>query len=319
MADQVRITIVGTGCIGTSIGLALHQTKQPLFIVGHDKESGHASMAQRMKAIDKSEWNLISACEDADLVILAIPMVAIEETLKALAPHLKGGCVVTDTAGLKGQVIEWAEALLPATVNFVGGDPVVTSTGSGPAAASADLFRNNLYCITPAPKAHSDAVNLVSSLVSLLGGRPYYVDAAEHDGLMAGVAHLPHALAVALINAVTRAAAWREMRKLAGGGFDQISALIGEDSDALSGLLLANRDNLVRWLDVTIAELEAVRDLIAGGEGEPLTQSIDRALVARQQWLQDRRNQFDETSPGAELDRPGFLRQLLVGGGTRRR
>ena len=142
MADQVRITIVGTGCIGTSIGLALHQTKQPLFIVGHDKESGHASMAQRMKAIDKSEWNLISACEDADLVILAIPMVAIEETLKALAPHLKGGCVVTDTAGLKGQVIEWAEALLPATVNFVGGDPVVTSTGSGPAAASADLFRD---------------------------------------------------------------------------------------------------------------------------------------------------------------------------------
>jgi prephenate dehydrogenase len=319
MAEQARIAIVGTGCIGTSIGLALHQTGQPLFIVGHDKQAAHADAARRMKAVDKTDWNLINACQNADLVILAIPMNAIEETLKALAPHLKEGSVVTDTASLKGQVMEWAGAWLPATVHFVGGDPVVTSTGSGPDAASADLFRDNLYCIIPAPSAHPDAVSLVSSLVSLLGGRPYYLDAAEHDGLMAGVAHLPYALATALINGATRQAAWREMRKLAGGGFDQIGAMVGEDPDALCDLLLANRDNLVRCLDAYMVELKAVRDLIAGGEGEPLAQSIDRALVARNQWIQDRRNRFNEISPGAEVERPNFLRQLLIGGGMRRR
>ncbi len=318
MAEQVQITIVGTGCIGTSIGLALRQSKQPIFVVGHDKKPDHTGAARRMKAIDKADWNLISACENADLVILAIPMSGIEETLRALAPHLKEGSVVTDTASLKEQVVEWAEALLPQTVNFVGGNPVVTPTGSGPDAASADLFRDSLYCITPSPSAHPDAVRLVSSLVALLGGYPYYLDAAEHDGLMAGVEHLPQAMALALITGTTGETGWREMQKLAGGNFERISALVGEDPDALSSLLLINSANLVRWLDAYIVALRTVRDLIAEGEREPLAQSIDRAVVARRQWLQDRRERFAEIKPIAEAEQPSFIRQLFIGGGRRR-
>lgn len=319
MAEQIQITIVGTGCVGTSIGLALRETTQPVFIVGHDKESAHAGTARRMKAIDKADWNLISACENADLVVLAIPMSGIEETLKALASYLKEGSIVTDTASLKGQVIDWAEALLPETVNFVGGNPVVTSTGLGPDAASADLFRDSLYCITPSPSAHPDAVKLISSMVSLLGGQPYYLDAAEHDGLIAGVEHLPHALALALSNTTMQQATWREMQKLAGGSFDLISALVGEDPDALSDLLLANSDNLVRWLDTYIGELKAVRDLIVAGDREPLAQSIDRVVVARRQWFQNRRDHFAEIKPDAELKKTSFMRQFLLGGGFRRR
>jgi prephenate dehydrogenase len=318
VADQAQITIVGTGCIGTSIGLALRQSQQSLLIAGHDKEPNHANAARRMGAIDKTDWNLISACENADLVILAIPMSGIEETLKALAPYLKEGSVVTDTASLKRQVMEWAEALLPDTVNFVGGDPVVTGSGAGPDAASADLFRDKFYCITPSPSAHPDAVKLVSSLVSLLGGQPYYLDAAEHDGLMAGVEHLPHALALALVNGTMYEPGWREMRKLAGGSFDRISAFVGEDPDALSSLLLANSDNLVRWLDTYMAALTAVRDLIAQGEHEPLAQSVDQAVIARHQWLQDQRDRFAEIKPIADLERPNFMRQLLIGGRRRR-
>ena len=314
MADQVQITIVGTGCIGTSIGLALHQTKQPLLVVGHDKEPGHANTARTMKAIDKSDWNLISACENADLVILATPLNAIEPTLKAAGPYFKEGSVVTDTASLKAPVVEWAAALLPPSVHFVGGDPVVTSTGSGPEAASVDLFRNSLYCITPTPNTHPDAVSLISGLAALLGGRPYYLDAVEHDGLVAGVAHLPHALALAMVRSSSRQGAWRELRKLAGGSFEQIGAVLGEDPDALADLLLANRDNLARWLDSYGAELQAVRALVAAGEREPLAQAIDQALVAYRQWGSDRRNLFNEASPGSEIERPDFLRQMLLGG-----
>jgi len=317
MTEPIQITIVGTGCIGTSIGLALRQSKQPLFIVGHDKEPDHASLARRMNAVDKTDWNLISACESADLIILAIPMSDIQATLQALAPHLKPGSVVTDTASLKAQVLEWAEALLPETVNFVGGDPVVTPSGSGPDAASADLFRDCLYCITPSPSTHPDAVQLVSSLVTLLGGHPYYLDAAEHDGLMAGVEHLPQALALALVSGTTREAGWREMQKLAGGSFERISALVGEDPDGLSKLLLSNSANLMRWLDLYIIALRAVRDLIAEGEQEPLAEYIDQAIVARRQWLMDRHDYLAELRP-VEAEQPNFLRQLLVGGGRRR-
>jgi prephenate dehydrogenase len=313
VAEKTQITIVGTGCIGTSIGLALRRTSQPLYIVGHDKESNHANAARRLQAVDKTDWNLINACEQADVVILAIPMSGLEETLRALAPYLKQGCIVADTATLKQPVMRWAQALLPKNVSFVGGNPVVVSDGTGPDAAHADLFRGKLYCITPAPDAHPDAVSLVSDLVALLGGQPYYVDASEHDGLIAAMEHLPQALGLALASSTMHTATWREMRKLAGGGFERISALVGENPDALSSLLLANQDNLVRWLDAYAASLSAVRDLVARGEHEPLAQFIDQAVVARKQWIQDRRDQYSEIK-APEVERTSMMRQLFIGG-----
>jgi prephenate dehydrogenase len=212
VAERAQVTIVGLGCIGTSIGLALRQAESSLYVVGHDKESQHAGAARKLNAVDKTDWNLVGACENADIVVLAIPMVAIEDTLRALAPHLRAGCVVTDTASLKGQVVGWADDLLPETVSFVGGNPVVVSGGTGPDAANADLFRGELYCITPAADAHPDAVSLVSNMVGLLCAQPYYLDPAEHDGLMAGAEHLPQALALALVRGATDQPGWREMR-----------------------------------------------------------------------------------------------------------
>jgi prephenate dehydrogenase len=316
VTERIQIAIVGTGCIGTSLGLALRQAEQPLFIVGHDKEISRANTARKLKAVDKSEWNLISACEDADLVILAIPMSGIEETLRSLAPYLKSGCVVTDTTSLKEQVVRWAEELLPETVSFVGGNPVVASTGSGPDAADVDLFRDSLYCIAPASDAHPDAVSLISSLVSLVGGRPYYLDAAEHDGLIAGVEHLPQALALALVSSMMHESVWREMRKLAGGSYERISGFIGEDPDGLASLLIANQPNLVRWLDAYMTALNAVRDLVSEREHEPLAQFIDRAVVARHKWLKERGEGFSEIKT-PDVDRTSFMRQLFLGGRRR--
>jgi len=315
--QRIQITIVGLGSIGTSIGLALHQSEESLFIVGHDKDPRQAGLAKKLKAVDKTDWNLIGACEKADIVILAIPMPAIEGTLQALAPHLKQGCVVTDTASLKGPVVEWAEALLPDSVNFVGGNPVVVSAGAGPDAADANLFRGNLYCITPASSVHPDAVSLVSGVVALLGGKPYYLDPVEHDGLMAGAEHLPQAMALALASATMEDSIWREMRKLAGGSFERVVALLGEDPDALGSVLLTNQENLVRWLDAYAAAIKEVRDLVAQGEHESLAQAIDKAVVARREWVQDRGEGFAEIKP-VEVERAGFFRQMFLGGGRRR-
>jgi prephenate dehydrogenase len=316
VAEKVQITIVGLGSIGTSIGLALRESEEPLLIVGHDKDPRHAGAAKKLKAVDKTDWNLIGGCENADIIILAIPMTAIEETLRALAPNLKQGCVVTDTASLKGDVVGWAEELLPESVSFVGGNPVVVSNGTGPDAADADLFRDNLYCITPASNVHPDAVSLVTSLAGLLGGQPYYLDPAEHDGLMAGVEDLPRVLALALAQSTMQESAWREMRKLAGGSFERITGLMGDDPDALSSVLLANRDNLIRWIDAYAAALKEVRDSVAQGDHEPLAQAIDQAVVARHEWQRDRREGFAEIKP-AEVERAGFMRQMFLGGRRR--
>jgi prephenate dehydrogenase len=250
---------------------------------------------------------------------LALPLSGIQDTLKAIAPYLRPGCVVTDTASLKQPVLQWAEDLLPAGINFVGGDPVVSPAGSGPEAGDANLFDGTMYCVVAGVKARPDAVALVSNWVSLVGARPYYLEAAEHDGLMAGAAHLPLALALALTADTMHAPSWREMRKLAGGSFETITALIGDDPAALANLLLANQSHLLNWLDSYAEALGTLRQLVADGAADALSQFGEQAITARRQWLHDRHDHFVDTSMTPPIDRPNLLRQMLVGGGLGRR
>jgi prephenate dehydrogenase len=311
MAEKAQITIVGTGCIGTSIGLALHRAAQPIEIVGHDKNLEHAGIARKMKAIDRSDWNLISACENADLIILALPLHAIEDTLTAIAPYLKPGCVITDTAVLKQKVLDIAERLLPETVNFIGGNPLVSSSASGPQAASPDLFEGHPYCLTPSQRAHPEAVHLVSSLVTLLGARPFYLDAAEHDGLVAGAFHLPQLLALALWRSVTTDCGWRDMRKLIGNNYDTIGSLIGEDAVALCDELLSNRGHLLAWVDSFIEQMRSLRTLLVEGTPEPLLKNSEQAIAARHQWLADQSKLFSEEVPMPAIEKPNLLHYIL--------
>ncbi len=120
-----RITIIGLGLIGASIGLALSREQRDFEIVGHDKSPAAAGQAKKLQAVDKTDWNLISACEGAGLVILALPLGAIRETMQALAGELAAGAVVLDTASVKAPVQAWADELLPPTVTFVGTHPIV--------------------------------------------------------------------------------------------------------------------------------------------------------------------------------------------------
>jgi prephenate dehydrogenase len=311
MTEHVQITIVGTGCIGASIGLALRQAAEPLAVVGHDKDSRNAGAARKLKAVDRTDWNLVNACENADLIVLALPLGAIEDTFRAIAPYLKEGCVLTDTCDLKEPVLAFAAGHLPDKVSFVGGDPLVSSAAAGPGAARVDLFESSLYCVTPSPTAHPDAVNLVSSLVTLLGAQPFYLDAAEHDGLMAGTAQLPQVLALALWHRAVAGAGWRDMRKLTGTAFDTMGALLGEDGDALARSLLSNREHLLPWLDTYLDQLGALRGLIADGTPESLSQIGEQVLDARRQWVLDRRHHFSEDMPMPPIEKPNLLHQIL--------
>ncbi len=296
-----RITIVGLGFIGGSIGLALQRSKEEFEVIGHDKEYSVAGRARKMGAVDEIHWNLISACEGADLIILAIPVMAIKETLKAIAPSLKPGCLVTDTASIKEPVMEWAEEFLPESVSFVGGDPIVSAgtEATGLEAAAPDIFQNALYCLTPSSNVDPKAVQLATDLVSLLGAQPYFLDPVEHDGLMAGIAHLPFILSAALLRATTHASSWREMEKLAGRAFAVGTHFASSDPDTYRDACLLNGENIVHWIDAYREELGKLREIIASKDGEELGKVFEEALMARQRWLKGREG--DEPAPKSSL------------------
>ena len=317
-----RVSIVGLGLIGSSIGLALRKAGLTSAVIGHDSGRGVANEARRIGAVDKADWNLISACEDADLVILAAPVRAIEELLKVLGPNLRPGCVVLDTAAVKEPVMAWAAASLPEQVHFVGGDPILSKALRGQWGvenARADLFEGGVFCLVPAAGTDPEAIQLVSSMASILGAKPLYLDAAEHDGLLAAVDHLPALLSLAMLETVIDQPAWRELRKVAGPAFESSTQLVTGNSVAHSDLSILNRENVVRWIDALSVSLTSLREVLIEGDVEPLDARLLHALEERQKWLHDRGAVEWNEGHQTEMPKRDNMADALLGSWWRRK
>jgi len=304
-----RIAVIGAGALGTSLGLALKASNRPLEVIGHDRKLERAQAAHRRGAFDRVEWNLINAVGDADLVILALPLGAIEETLRHIGPELHSNSVVTDTASIKESVLTWAGRLLPHDVHFIGGDPLVQTPGYGPDAGRGDLFQQRRYVLTPLADTDSQALSLVTSVVTLLGAEPLFMEAAEHDGLAAAVNQLPTALSLILLKATTEHPAWREMSKMAGSAYADSTRLPSEEAPELRSLLMANREGLERWLTEIQRELESFQQLLASGDREALEALLVDLLVARARWAESQEN-VERANPAMEE----VSRRSMLGG-----
>jgi prephenate dehydrogenase len=322
MASQPCITIIGTGLIGTSLGMAIRQSRgKEIAVLGHDKDPGQAGLARRMGGIDKVERNLISACAKADLIVLAIPASGIQETLQLVANDLKPGCVLTDTASLKVPVLQWADELLPAEVSFVGGDPILFGDDAGIDAARADLFAEKQYCLTPSPRATSDSVKLATDLVTMVGAIPHFIDPYEHDGLIGGTEHLADVLAVTLLRTLSSSGGWRDMRRMAGATFDRVTCFSVADSVEYRDRALLNRENILRWIDAFQRELEHFRSLVEREDGEAIELYYSAEMKNRLEWLRDRATQnWGDMPERTQVPTSGeFFSQMLFGGLGRRR
>lgn len=321
-----QVAILGLGLIGTSVGMGLRRwaaarpVAAPLRVIGYDADLGHQRQAHALKAIDIEARDLPSAVREADLVVLAVPIGALTEVMQDCAPHLKAGATVTDVASIKGQVMDWARRSLPATASFVGGHPMAGGTGSIEA-ARADLFAGARWCIVPAVRAKEEAVELVLGLVAVLGARAYFVDADEHDGLVAAISHLPFTVAAALTAAAAADPAWREMKALAAGGFRDTTRLAEGSPVMHRDIALANAAALGRWLDRMIEELGQARALVAGGDAEALLAYFTAAQDQRVAWRVEREHGDEQgAAGGAAVPTLGeSMQQMFFGGLGRRR
>lgn len=319
MTEKLQIAIVGLGLIGTSAGLALRRFQDKVTVIGHDRDPGNAGLAKKLGAVDRTEWNLISTVAAADRVLLALPVSELRDTLKAIAADLKPGCVLVDTATVKAPVMQWAAELLPPTVHFVGGHPIVVSEQLGTAGAKADLFDRKLFCLTLDVRTDDPAVRLATDVVEALGAQPYFLDPVEHDGLTAAVEHLPMVLAAALAAVTAASGSWQDMRKLAASQFYSSTLLAAEDGKAVAANLGANREHVVRWLDTLLVELGEWRGRLAAGDDEKLASEAARSLTAGRKWLSAyTRGVWEEDESAPELPTARSAFRDLLGFGRRK-
>ena len=188
-----RITIIGTGFIGSSMGMALREAyRGKAEIVGYDADTKVHNRSKKSGAVDTSEWNLDKAVAGASIVILAVPAMATREIFEAIGPHLADGASVTDTASTKREVCAWADELLPRSVGFVGGNPLAGAGLSGSESAVPTLFRGARYALVASPTSPQWAVKAVIKLVEDIGAKPFFIDKEPqiHTTLPAAVDNL---------------------------------------------------------------------------------------------------------------------------------
>lgn len=325
----IQMTIIGLGQIGASIGMALANRKDLLVRVGHDREPAVARRAQKMGAVDRMEINLPRSVENASIVLLCIPIDQIPETFQVIAPDLKEGCVVLDTAPVKAVVAKWADELLPEHCYYIGLTPVInpvylTQEASGLDAAHADLFRDGMMAIVSSARASSEAIKLAADLTRLIGATPMFFDLTEIDSLMAAIDQLPLLLSAALLNSTVNQPGWVEARKVTGSSYAQVTApfqnLAG--SSGVASSMVHNRQNVLRVLDNLTDYLEILRDVIEDGDQERLVAAMERASRARQTWWQQRKEAnwaLHELETTQELPTSSQVLGRLIGLGRRKR
>jgi prephenate dehydrogenase len=312
---MIRIAIIGMGLIGTSLGMALRSADDrdaplgTIEVVGFDEQPRAVKDARGRLAIDREARTLEDAVRDAHIIVLATPVKTIEPLFARLSTLLPAGVVVTDTASTKAQVLEWSQRL-PSGVDFVGGHPMAGREKSGAQAADPDLFKDAIYCLTPASSARQVAIDAVVGMVERAGAKPYYIDPVEHDAYVGGISHLPFLLSTALVEVTSASAGWREMAPLAASGFRDISRLASGDVAMHRDICLTNREALIRWINDTVNQLLDVRGYLEAGDAEKLEQIFAHAREVREEWLHSRPNMRpgeDEFQDMGRIERPSLF------------
>lgn len=308
------ITVIGLGRTGASVGMALKASNLDVTIIGHDKDNDVAKRAEEAGAIDSRQWRLVRAAAEGDIIIISVPDAELEGVLQAIGQDLKEHTLVLALGGMKGKGQRWADKYLQAG-HFVGAMPVLAATAltdgtPGLAGARADLFHDSLFCLMPSPMADPKAVETAVNLGTVLGAKPFFLDADEYDNLVLGVETVPGLLAAALFATVTGASGWRDMLRFANLPFAQ-AALPLRDDASLALRALNDQAATLHWLDALLANLQAIRQRVAEGDAEQLAAYLQKLSMDRDRWLHERRqNEWSEDNR-QEIKPRGLLDQFI--------
>lgn len=314
------ISIIGLGNTGTTVGLALQRTPGDFDIVGHDKSGSAEQNARKLNAVTRSEWNLHRACEGASMIVLALPLTEIGETLGLIEEDLAPNTLVLVLSSLFEPAARAAAQALPKHDRVVVGYPV---TLGGAGAAAGDALVGRSFALAAGPQTNPAAMELASDFVERVGAKPHFMDPLEHDGILAGVDQLPQLVGALLMNVSAAAPGWREAQQLAGRRFAEATD-VGDNAGQIFAALMDNRANVARRLADFQRELERWRALIEAGsdagtdgaEPHPLLAALQEAVEARARWEAAAQRGDWEGRPGAAdaaESGGGMFRQLFIG------
>lgn len=258
-----KVAILGLGLIGGSLALALQKKGLVEKIIGLDRKKENLALALEKGAISWGTTDFIQGVQEADLLVLATPVGVTAGILKELIPHLKDNCLITDVGSTKLQVVEEIESFLPSRLFFVGGHPMAGSEKSGMAAANEEIFQKATYLFTPTEKTNQKALQALRNLLQAVGCQVVEMSPREHDLAVASVSHLPHILAVSLVNLVEKLSqSNNQLSSLAAGGFRDTTRVASSHPIMWRDICQTNKAGILQTIEQFERILEETKKML---------------------------------------------------------
>jgi cyclohexadieny/prephenate dehydrogenase len=269
------LTIVGVGLIGGSVGLAAKARGVASRVIGVDHNPSALAVALEIGAIDEA-MTLSIASAVADLIVVCTPVDVIAKHVLAAAKFAKPGTIITDAGSTKGSIVERVDPELANGAFYVGGHPMAGSERKGPTAARADLFENRAVILTETPFTNESAWHTVANFWIALGSRAVRMTPQDHDGAVAAVSHLPHAVAACLAGMTPL-----DLLSVSAGGFRDTTRVAGAGPGIWEPIFRANRAAMLAAADRFADHWASFRALLAADDGPGLTRWLADAKRVR--------------------------------------
>ncbi|UAB78767.1 prephenate/arogenate dehydrogenase family protein [Erythrobacter sp. SCSIO 43205] len=294
------VAIIGLGLLGGSVGLATMEHAPGIVTKGYDHNPDVRAKAAARGIVGSVCDSAADAVADADLVILCVPVGAMEAAASELAPHLKQGAIISDVGSSKESVAKALAKTLPGHT-VIPAHPVAGTEQSGPEAGFASLFTNRWCILTPPENADEEAVSALSDYWTKLGAKIEIMDAKHHDVVLAVTSHIPHLIAYTIVGTasdleeVTRS----EVIKYSAGGFRDFTRIAASDPVMWRDVFLNNKDAVLEVLGRFSEDLSALQRAIRSGDGETLHDLFSRTRKIRREVIEQ----------GQDDGRPDFGRK----------
>lgn len=280
-----QLGLIGCGLMGGSFALALKRAGLVQTVVGNSQSPASADAALHLGVIDRVAASAAQAAQGADLVLVAVPVAAIEATLRAIGPHLSADCLVMDVGSTKQGVVLGAERALGAQLGrFVPAHPIAGKEHAGVAHASADLYNGCQVVLTPTDDTPPASTERAQALWQALGCRVHRMTPQAHDEAYAAVSHLPHLLAFAAMNALNDQVRGPDLLALAGPGFRDFTRIAASEPSVWRDILIANRPAVLEQLHLYQQALSAFESALVAQDAPALRELITSASAARAAW-----------------------------------
>ena len=283
-----KLALIGIGLIGSSIALAARRQGLVEVISIATRKQQTLDEARDLNLGDIYTLDPAEAVRGADLVIICTPVGAYDSVVKAIAPALEPGAIVSDVGSVKGHVVKTLAPHLPPTVSFIPGHPIAGTEHSGPSAGFAELFAGRWCVLTPGPEVDPAQTEKLADFWRAMGSKVESMDAAHHDMVLAITSHIPHLVAYNIVGTVAdlEAATQSEVIKFSASGFRDFTRIAASDPVMWRDVFLTNRDAVLEMLGRFSEDLSVLQRAVRMGDGPALeamftrTRAIRRSIIS---------------------------------------